>query len=833
MYKNLIVLPDGSELASGAVGADAIRRLTLTENINAEQDLCPGTAAAACLEFEVWAQPGGALRITAGDELRYFRVGQDGIRTLVGRFLADKPTRASANTYKITAYDRMVLADKDLSPWLRTHQKEFPLNLWVFACQVAVQCGLAIAGSGLPHNNDYLVQAFYADGLTGRQLLAWVAQASATFCRVTPQGYLRFDWYRDFGGRFCIAPRASGGGEYLLAAQPDGAMLLDSAGQLLDLAREGGAGIAAYQGSLHYEDYQTAPLDKVQIRQSDNDVGVIWPEDASGTNALVIQGNLLLMTASDTALRAVAAELYRALADICYTPCRVRVFGGASIPVGSILRVEDARGHTFKSCIMSVQSSAGAATLQSTGNARRDGSSTANRQSWRNLQGRMLEIVTTVDGLRVKASELDGKYAELRLEVNHFGVELSDTKAELYSAIDQTVGSIKLEVSNKGSTSTLTLRAGDAVLSSTNVVITGFVTFNSLSTKGQTTINGGNITTGTITSSNGQLRIGVDSGTVEVGSDSGNYTKFVASGLEWYTGAEKTGAIDNTRTVAQGSGTPKPATMLYTRNAAVVIGYQDAAGAWQGGYIYDPWMQVRDGYQNSFNGAVWTQSTSSAYTLRARNAMYLQNRQGGAQDALLYATTAGGNSVLWMAGAEGGELGIRCGGGLYASGLTIADNGSKYKAVRTAHYGIRGMEAVESAIPLFADNGSGVLDEGGVCWLELHPIFAETLESTAAPQWHITANAPGVWVEKHGATAIVHGSPGTAFDWLCLAPQRGWSASYADPVEMDADEYADTRDPLLDRELDAQAGAVIGLETQALDLVAGEINRYEEMEETA
>ena len=57
---------------------------------------------------------------------------------------------------------------------------------------------------------------------------------------------------------------------------------------------------------LSYEDYTTAPIDKVQIRQSDDDVGVIYPPDEAGTNALVLQGNLLLATQTADALRPVA-----------------------------------------------------------------------------------------------------------------------------------------------------------------------------------------------------------------------------------------------------------------------------------------------------------------------------------------------------------------------------------------------------------------------------------------------------------------------------------------------------------------------------------------------
>ena len=44
---------------------------------------------------------------------------------------------------------------------------------------------------GLP-NGAYPVRAFYADDLTGRQLIQWAAQAACRFARMTPAGTLEF-----------------------------------------------------------------------------------------------------------------------------------------------------------------------------------------------------------------------------------------------------------------------------------------------------------------------------------------------------------------------------------------------------------------------------------------------------------------------------------------------------------------------------------------------------------------------------------------------------------------------------------------------------------------
>ena len=75
--------------------------------------------------------------------------------------------------------------------------------------------------------------------------------------------------------------------------------------------------------------------------------------------------------------------------------------------------------------------------------------------------------------------------------------DISDLEGN-YTTLQQTVSGLRITASNGTQSSTLTLTSNGVQLSSTNVQITGMVTFTDLSTSGRTTINGGNITTGII-----------------------------------------------------------------------------------------------------------------------------------------------------------------------------------------------------------------------------------------------------------------------------------------------------------------------------------------------
>ena len=68
MLKNLIVLPDGTEISSGVGTVNAIQSVTLTQCVNSGEELTIGSACAAMLEATILT-PRGELTLSAGDEV--------------------------------------------------------------------------------------------------------------------------------------------------------------------------------------------------------------------------------------------------------------------------------------------------------------------------------------------------------------------------------------------------------------------------------------------------------------------------------------------------------------------------------------------------------------------------------------------------------------------------------------------------------------------------------------------------------------------------------------------------------------------------------------------
>ena len=398
MYYSVLLLPNGTELKGGEAGS-TLKALTLHTAVNAGQEFTIGSAYSDYIEAEIWADPGGSLQITAGDVLTYYRLDDAGNRTKVGIFYAEKPTRTKRNSYKVTAYDTMSKLDADFSGWLRANQAQFPKTIWQLVQLACQRAGVTLAGISLPINGSHSVQAFCADDLTCRQIISWAAEAAGCYAHMNADGKLQFLTYTDKRSTAKITP--------------DGAS----------------NSTAYYADSLSYEDYTVKAIEKVQIRQSDSDVGVIYPDSTTATNTYAVQGNLLLTTGTEANLKTVAQNLYNVLKSVTYTPCKVAVPSGSGLACGQIVHVKDARGREFDTYLMSATISSGKASFESVGSASRESSSAVNSQSYKNLTGKMLEIKTSVDGLEVKASDLTGKYTDLKATVDGLSSEVKkDTK---------------------------------------------------------------------------------------------------------------------------------------------------------------------------------------------------------------------------------------------------------------------------------------------------------------------------------------------------------------------------------------------------------------------
>ena len=116
-------------------------------------------------------------------------------------------------------------------------------------------------------------------------------------------------------------------------------------------------------------------------------------------------------------------------------------------------------------------------------------------------EGNISSLSQTVNGLSSKITTAEGNISSLQQTASSLSTKVSNVEGSV-STLTQTVNGFSLSVSNGTSSSTIKLMSGSTVISSKSISFSGMVTFSDLSKKGSTTINGSNITTGTINACN-------------------------------------------------------------------------------------------------------------------------------------------------------------------------------------------------------------------------------------------------------------------------------------------------------------------------------------------
>lgn len=393
--KHILRLSNGTEISSGLPTGNAIQSMTITQCVNDGQTLNLGSACTNMLQAEL-ITPDGGFNIAAGEEMTLF-VQEDTRLTQLGVFVAEKPVRPTAHSMRLTAYDRVIKLDRDLSAWLAS-LTGWPYRLMEFTAMVCDACGLELCSEELP-NGDFLVRQFYLPGVSGRKLIQWVGQVAGRFCRATHDGKLEFAWYTPS----------------VVSVTPNGEH-------------------PYYENALTVEDYVIHPIEKVQIQATQEDVGAVWPDGDGEKNTYRITGNLLLTAQTTAELQPVAQTLYAQLKDVAYTPCKVEIPTCRDIRAGDIVTINDRNGKTVTAYVMQKTYSNHRDTLECMGSYRFDSAAVFNEQSYGTLSQKMLEINLQMEGMRIKASNLQSEFGS---EVDNLNRKITQESTSVLSDCNQ------------------------------------------------------------------------------------------------------------------------------------------------------------------------------------------------------------------------------------------------------------------------------------------------------------------------------------------------------------------------------------------------------------
>lgn len=175
-----------------------------------------------------------------------------------------------------------------------------------------------------------------------------------------------------------------------------------------------------------YEDYLVKTLDKLQIREQKNDIGVIV---GTGDNAYVIEDNFLVYGKGSKELKGIAKNILSKIRGIIYRPFTADCKGNPCLEVGDAVRLptkyELIESYIFKRTLKGIQ-------------ALRD-----------DLEADGEEYRTSkANGIQRSILQLKGKSNVLERSIEKTQSTIEDKERKLISQITQTATEIRTEVKN-------------------------------------------------------------------------------------------------------------------------------------------------------------------------------------------------------------------------------------------------------------------------------------------------------------------------------------------------------------------------------------------------
>ena len=177
--------------------------------------------------------------------------------------------------------------------------------------------------------------------------------------------------------------------------------------------------------NIKYEDYTVQSITQLQIRQEEDDIGVIV---GSSGNAYIIEDNFLVYGKSSEELTTIANNLLPELQGKTYVPCKINCIGNPCLEVGDRITVTKRDNTTFQTFVFTrelngIQSLAD--TLAS------EGSKTRSEK---------------VNGVHYEIQQLKGKSNVLKRTIEETRSTITNVAEGLHSEIVQTAEGIEIQI---------------------------------------------------------------------------------------------------------------------------------------------------------------------------------------------------------------------------------------------------------------------------------------------------------------------------------------------------------------------------------------------------
>ena len=477
-----------------------IGTFALEESLCSESELKFGACEANCVKFTARNTAGSIIGRTISIEETIDGDSENPMPYGVFKVASDVPT-ADRTKRQITAYDAMYdIINTDVKSWYAG--LSFPMTLRQFRNSFFAHLGIAQVETSLVNDSMTVNKTIVATqtddssavteepAISGKTVVTAICEINGCFGNINREGKFEYVFLKEITSALYPA-------EDLFPSDnlfPSDANTESMTGHYI---------------TFDYEDFKSKAITQLEIKTSEDNAGAIV---GTAGNNYSITGNFLVSDKTGAELEQIANNLLPIMKQAVYTPIKsCTCVGNPCLTLGEPIRFNTTREivetYLLQRTLTGVQSKRDSISAQGT----KTHSARVNsiRDTIESVQKRTSKLERNADHLQYTYENLEdqtnSKFEQTANEIQTEVINRQNADNEMSTKISQTAHSIGLTATGGEKSVGIVIQLydenGNIIDTSSdnaNIQITGVVTFNDLANAGSTTINGANITTGTI-----------------------------------------------------------------------------------------------------------------------------------------------------------------------------------------------------------------------------------------------------------------------------------------------------------------------------------------------
>lgn len=310
---------------------------TLEESLCSEEELRFGSCEASVLKFKVANIVAPMINKWLSVKMVLNNHAEEPF--IIGRYkVAEDKLTADKQWREITAYDAMYdIINADMAAWYNSvfpdSSQSIPLEQFRNSFMFFFNLEQVVPKGGLVNDRINIEKTIQPEQISGKDIITAICEINGCFGHIG----------RDGKFHYIYLPQAIQGlypaNDLYPDHAPDYLPWQQRTGHLYpQTPKSAKTGADGTYISCQYEDYTVKTIDKLQIRQEENDIGAIVGR--TGDNCYIIEDNFLVYGKSSNELMQMANKIFDKITDIVYRPIvNAEVKGNPCFEVGDPIRI--------------------------------------------------------------------------------------------------------------------------------------------------------------------------------------------------------------------------------------------------------------------------------------------------------------------------------------------------------------------------------------------------------------------------------------------------------------------------------------------------------------